>query len=195
MLDTVFGFGGRINRLQYFAGVLALVTALVLPMLMIIGLVVANRGAAGSGLLLMGLLLLLAIPAVIWVGLSLQARRFRDIGWNPLYVIPPLILIGIADRLVAQAVPALSIGPRYHQTAVGLLVSLATAGCLLFWPGKSNDGAEDAAWADWPEPDEPSSTSGEPAPSAPAAPAPALATPAPYARTAPSTPTFGRRGL
>lgn len=182
MLDAVFGFGGRINRLQYFGGVLALFGALVLPLVLIVGFVAANRGAAASGLLMMGLLLLVAIPLVIWVGLSLQARRFRDIGWNPLYVIPPLVLIAIADRLVAQAVPVLSIGKPYHQTAVGLLISLAAGGCLLFWPGQRDDGAEDAAWANWPEPDEP-------------APAPAAPTPVPYARNAPSSPTFGRRGL
>jgi len=188
MLEAVFGFGGRVNRLQYFAGVLALCAALVLPMLMIVGFVAGAHGAVGSGLLVTSLVLLLAIPAAIWVSLSLQARRIRDIGWNPLYVLPPLLLIGVADRLVAQAIPALSIGPRYHQTAVGLLISLAAAGCLLFWPGKSDDSAEDAAWVDWPEPD-------SPPPPAPAAAPPPMATPGPYARATPGAPTFGRRGL
>ena len=206
MLAAVFGFRGRINRLQYFLGALALGAALVVPLLLIVG-SIGLHAAAGPrpGLLAslggQALFALVAVPLFLWVALSLQARRFRDIGWNPLYVIPGLIAVGVVDALVARAAPAISIGALHNQTPLGLTVSLAAAAALLFWPGKAkdDDDAEAAAWADWPEPDEPTVLAPAPARAASSAfqSAPTIRVPAPVQPrpAAPAGPSFGRRGL
>jgi uncharacterized membrane protein YhaH (DUF805 family) len=189
MLETVFSFRGRINRLQYFASVVALGAALIVPVL-VIGLGLLAHGGVGAKpplatLALMGLFFLLSIPPFLWVSFSLQARRFRDIGWNPLYVIPGWMVFQVFDRVLAQFVPALSIGPLHYQTWIGLLVSLTLGGALLFWPGRAEDDAPPGIGASWLRPSEPT----------PAAPATtATYTPAPSPAAA-STPRFGRRGL
>ena len=190
MLETVFSFSGRINRLQYFASIVALTAALFVPVL-VIGLGLLAHGGVGARpplatLALMGLFFLIAIPPFLWVSFSLQARRFRDIGWNPLYVIPGWLVFQVLDRVIAQFVPALSVGPLHAQTWIGLLVSLGLAGALLFWPGRAEDDDDaPATGTSWMRPSTPP----------PAAPATtATYTPAPSPAAA-STPRFGRRGL
>jgi uncharacterized membrane protein YhaH (DUF805 family) len=189
MLETVFSFRGRINRLQYFAGAVALTAALIVPVL-VIGFGLFAHGGVGARpplatLALLGLFVLIAIPPFLWVSFSLQARRFRDIGWNPLYVIPGWIAFQVLDRVIAQFVPALSVGPLHAQTWIGMLVSLGLAGALLFWPGRAEDDAAPGIGASWMRPSTPP----------PAAPATtATYTPAPSAAAA-SAPRFGRRGL
>jgi uncharacterized membrane protein YhaH (DUF805 family) len=189
MLETVFSFSGRINRLQYFASIVALTAALFVPVLMI-GIGLLAHGGVGAKpplatLALLGLFFLLAIPPFLWVSFSLQARRFRDIGWNPLYVIPGWMVFNVFDRVIAQFVPALTMGRLYHQTWLGLAVGLGLGCALLFWPGRAEDDDAPGIGASWMRPSTPP----------PAAPATtATYTPAPSAAAA-SAPRFGRRGL
>jgi uncharacterized membrane protein YhaH (DUF805 family) len=206
MLGSAFSFRGRIGRLQYFMGVLATAAAFVLPIVAILGaLGVRDAASAGPALALIVLLLVVGAPVAIWVGLSLQARRIRDIGLNPLYVIPILFAIGLADQLVALAVPGLSVAGLHRQTPVGLLVSLATGAALLFWPGKAG-AAPPSPSAGLITPDEPPRAAaaepvrGASAPiraapvrAAPARPAPVRVAPVRVANAAGVT--FGRRGL
>jgi uncharacterized membrane protein YhaH (DUF805 family) len=214
MLDAAFSFRGRVNRLQYFMGVMALFFAVAIPLALGGATVLAHPTASAiGGSLLVILLLLLAAPVLGWVGLSLQARRFRDIGWNPAYVIPGLVVANIIDQLIALAVPGLAIGPFQRQTILGLLISLGAGGALLFWPGKPDAAdapADDTRWVFADDPDL------APLPEAPLMAAPAMAVPAPPlqaapvraaapaapSRAAPPLPrtgapavTFGRRGL
>ena len=190
MLETVFSFSGRINRLQYFASIVALTAALFVPVL-VIGFGLIAHGGVGAKpplatLALMGLFFLLAIPPFLWVSFSLQARRFRDIGWNPLYVIPGWIVFDVFDRAIAQAVPALSMGRLYHQTWIGLAIGLALGCALLFWPGRAEDDDDaPATGTSWMRPS-------EPPPAAPAVTATYTPAPSPAAS---ATPRFGRRGL
>jgi uncharacterized membrane protein YhaH (DUF805 family) len=154
---------------------------------MLLGVTLASRTSGSVGLLILCGLLMIAVGiAAAWAGLALQARRFRDIGWNPLYVMPPLLTIGVFDALVARMSPALSVGPMHQQTIVGLLVNLAAGGCLLFWPSHTDEGDDDPISRVQPTmPDEPAER--EPAPVArPAAPA---------WNAAPARAGFGRRGL
>jgi uncharacterized membrane protein YhaH (DUF805 family) len=80
-------FRGRIGRLQYFYGLL-----LKLGLMFVAGLIVIMVYAIG---LPESLTLMLALPPclfVIWVNMSLQARRLHDMGqsgyWLLLYLVP-----------------------------------------------------------------------------------------------------------
>jgi len=128
MVAMVLGFGGRMGRLRYFLwslGLAAVLTAV--TMVLVIG---AMGGGEES---LMGVVLVVA-PLAIWGNAALMAKRFRDIGWPPLWVLPGWVCFGIIDAWVAMEVPALAAGDN-GQTVVGMLVELGLFLALLFWPG------------------------------------------------------------
>ena len=143
MLSAVFSFRGRLNRLQYFLSVWALGAVMIA---LAVAIFAGVGGMAGAGtpdraalvrLGLAGLLLLLVIcPIYFWVSFSLQARRFRDIGWEPVFVIPAWIGAGILDRLAVMGAPQIAVINGMGVSWFGLLLNLGLAGCLLFWPGK-----------------------------------------------------------
>ena len=189
MLHNILGFGGRMGRLEYFLASMAL--GLLLTML-VVALVVGfmphlgdgERGPMPRGLMI--LLLGLVLPIYLWFGLAFQAKRFRDMGWNPIYWIPGSIgVLGIIT-LLSPFVPGLAL--------IGGLFNILLCLCLLFWPsaptgngdwysGSSYDGPADRR----PEIDGmPASTSRRPATVRSSAPPPVF-TPAPSG--------FGRRGL
>ena len=65
-----------------------------------------------------------------WATFTLQSMRIRDIGWDPVCVIPGWIAILVVDKIVAGKVPAWALGSRHHDgTAVG---ALNKSGAL-FW--------------------------------------------------------------
>ncbi len=192
MFGAVFSFGGRLNRLQYFLGCVGLgmagVVALVVLFVAVLGSYGAAKAGGGAGALAaLGPALLLALPllaAWFWISLSLQVRRFRDIGWNPVFVVPAWIGFSVIDSLVASASPSLGVGPLHHNTIVGVLINLALGCVLLFWPGRSWDDYAPVLVADERAP---------PPPASRAAPPPAAATRA-AAPAATAPPSFGRRG-
>lgn len=139
MLHNVLGFGGRLGRLEYFIFSTVLVVVLLLPALaLLVGLgrevetiVGGGTSSAPPGLILTVAILLLLI--YLWFALAFQAKRLRDIGWNPVHVMPVWIGAIILDRLVAFAVPALALGAG-SGTLVGALLNLFMTGAVLFWP-------------------------------------------------------------
>ncbi|HEX4197762.1 MAG TPA: DUF805 domain-containing protein [Caulobacteraceae bacterium] len=190
MLEAVFSFRGRLNRLQYFLGNVGLFVGVIV--LVIVGAVTVGAQLRASGgapsLATLGpiaLLALILVPPLFWISFSLQARRFRDIGWDPVLMVPGWIGVLVIDELVAKGVPALSLSHGQH-TLFGVLFNLAMAGCLLFWPGKGEDPAP-------PLLQRPPSTWTPPPPEP--APAPRPVMPAPSYGAAPAAPRFGRRGL
>lgn len=203
MLSAMFSFHGRIGRMQYFLRCMALGAAI--GVVVVIGCVSLIGGgglealrsgqapAAGS-LVLIALLALIALPAALWSSFSLQARRFRDIGWNPVVVIPAWIVVDLIDIIVAKAMPALAVGGEHQGTPIGGLVGLVLGGALLFWPGA---GGGDETYAPPPlEPRDPVDrfrANPTPKPTPVRGPAPARAM-APVQAAAPVT-GFGRRGL
>lgn len=187
MLAAVFSFRGRLNRLQYFLGSWGLGTVMIVLVVVILASVggMAGGGAPGpAALIRLGVVALLALlviaPVYFWVSFSLQARRFRDIGWEPVFVIPAWIGAGIVDRLAVMGAPQLAVIDGSGVSWFGLLLNLGLAGCLLFWPGKKPFDIA-AVFDDVPP-------AAQLSPSGPAAPAVATRTP-----TAPAG--FGRRGL
>jgi uncharacterized membrane protein YhaH (DUF805 family) len=189
MLDTAFSFRGRIGRLRYFLSVLALIAVVGIPLALLIVMIGPHPGAGAlGGLILVLLLALLALPVLVWSSLALQAKRFRDIGWDPVFVLPGLFLFALADALVALAAPALAIGPHQHETWVGAAVSLGSGCALLFWPGRQDDSDSPKTGFGWMTPSEPDAA---PAPAPAAA---ILATPV-LPRGPGQAATFGRRGV
>jgi uncharacterized membrane protein YhaH (DUF805 family) len=78
------------------------------------------------------------VLVLLWVSLALQTKRFRDMGWNPLYAILGWIAANALDRIVVALMPSLAFGHQ-KQSVVGLLINVAMFGCLLFWPGTEFD--------------------------------------------------------
>lgn len=136
MLGFLFGFNARIGRLYYFLATIGL------------GIVMAGLGfaimAAAYQSTLRGVptsfsnvaLPVYAVLAIfILASLSLQCMRIRDIGWDPVYVMPTWLAIMAIDWLVASKYPAWSLGPEHFGTVVGGLVNFGMTLALLFWPG------------------------------------------------------------
>jgi uncharacterized membrane protein YhaH (DUF805 family) len=143
MFSAVFSFRGRLNRIQYFLGSWGLgVVMIVLAVVLVIGIAsTGHSGEASPATLIRGGLaaiffFLVAGPIYLWVSFSLQARRFRDIGWEPVFVIPAWIGVGIVDRLAVMGAPQIAVIHGSGVSWFGLLLNIAVAGCLLFWPGK-----------------------------------------------------------
>jgi uncharacterized membrane protein YhaH (DUF805 family) len=140
MLGSAFSFRGRIGRLQYFLGGLGVFAAFVLPMIAIMAATgVRDPASAGPALIFIALFALVGLPLFFWASLALQARRIRDIGLEPLYVMPAMFMFTLVDFAVAVSAPGLAI-PGQHQTFVGVTVSGLMGLALLFWPGKSDRG-------------------------------------------------------
>jgi uncharacterized membrane protein YhaH (DUF805 family) len=140
MLSAVFSFRGRLNRLQYFLGSWGLGVAFIVVVAIFLVTFVGVGQPTGATLLRAGLLgfaaLAVAFPLYLWVSFSLQARRFRDIGWEPVFVIPAWIGAGILDRLAVMGAPQIAVIHGSGVSWFGLLLNLGLGGCLLFWPGK-----------------------------------------------------------
>jgi hypothetical protein len=96
---------------------------------------------------------LVAVGFYVVATLTLQSMRFRDIGWDPVCVIPAWIALLAVDKLVATTMPAWSLGQEHHATIVGGLVNLGLLLALMFWPS-----------GDYESPSETPRTTGAPSP-------------------------------
>ena len=132
MLHNVLGFGGRMSRLDYFLACMALA---LLTMLLSLALVLGFK-PQGESLTylresvpprLIMTLLLVVLPFYLWFSLAFQAKRIRDIGWNPAYVLPLWIAVVGFDRIAAHAIPDLAPSAG-GGTLLGGLFNLALGG-------------------------------------------------------------------
>jgi uncharacterized membrane protein YhaH (DUF805 family) len=141
MLGFIFGFNARIGRIYYFLGTLALaaVMAAVVIGLTVLAMRHMPRGARPSADDLMTWPVMAALVGFAWASFTLQSMRIRDIGWDPVCIIPGWIAMTIVDHLVANKFPAWSVGRLHHGTVVGSLVNLALFCALAFWPGGDHD--------------------------------------------------------
>ena len=197
MFHNILGFGGRMGRLEFF--LISIVFGFFMGLLILaLFLGFTPRGATASearaalespGLRL--ILLLGVLPIWLWFSLAFQAKRFRDIGWNPLYIIPGWFVASLIDQLVSIFFPTLALLPG-QGTWLGLLLDLFLIGSLLFWPSAPTgtgdwSGGSHVFGAPDPEPQRGRPRAAIPTPR-PAAP---TWSPAP----APVSSGFGRRGL
>src|SRR5579863_10147718 len=81
--------------------------------------------------------------------------RIRDIGWDPVCIIPAWIALSAVDHAVAFKIPAWSFGHQHHGTMVGVMVNLAFILALTFWPSGEFEASPPR------KPDKLSPTSGE----------------------------------
>jgi uncharacterized membrane protein YhaH (DUF805 family) len=197
MLAAIFSFRGRLNRIQYFLGGCGLALALVaLAVILFVG-ALSGRSSGRPDIASLGLTalfcLVVLVPLYAWISFSLQARRFRDIGWEPAFVIPAWIGLDVLDRILVMAAPQFAVSAGAGVSLLGLLLNLGLGLCLLFWPGRPgyDIGSVAAVFDDAPPPpSEPPRSAPEPRPATGWGAAMSTARP-----TGPTPAGFGRRGL
>ena len=133
MLGFVFGFNARLGRLHYFLATIGLAVLMTVISFTIAG-HAYRPGQPISPADLMGWPTVIAIVFFAGMSFTLQSMRIRDIGWDPVCVIPMWIAIVVVDKLVAGKIPVWSLGQEHHGTIVGLLFNAALFLALLFWP-------------------------------------------------------------
>jgi uncharacterized membrane protein YhaH (DUF805 family) len=138
MLGYLFGFNARIGRLKYF--LCSILLAIVIT-IMIFAMVTSSlhglaQGASLSQMKgpLVGIVAIFALASFM-----LNSMRFRDIGWDPVYVVPLWIALAFVDRAIAAKIPAVSLGHDHPGTIVGALVNLGLVLALMFWPSGSRE--------------------------------------------------------
>ena len=75
-----------------------------------------------------------AIAVFALATFTLQSMRIRDIGWDPVCVVPAWIALMIVDYVVANRFPHLAVGQEHAGTIVGGIVNLMLTLALVFWP-------------------------------------------------------------
>jgi uncharacterized membrane protein YhaH (DUF805 family) len=140
MLGFIFGLNARLGRLQYFLSTIGLAVVMTGICFLIAreSLPAAANGIPPSIEMIKGPAVILGIIFLL-ITLTLQAMRFRDIGWDPVCVIPGWFAVLIVDMAVAKKFPSLSLGPEHHGTAVGAMVNLAFFLALFFWPSTHDE--------------------------------------------------------
>jgi uncharacterized membrane protein YhaH (DUF805 family) len=141
MLGFIFGFNIRIGRLHYFLATIVLAVLMTAISFAIASYVFAQlpRGTKPTESNLLTWPVIAAALFFMWVTFNLQAMRIRDIGWDPVCVIPAWITVVIIDSLVAHRVPTWAIGRDHHGTIVGGITNLVFLAVLMFWPSGDYD--------------------------------------------------------
>jgi uncharacterized membrane protein YhaH (DUF805 family) len=135
MLGFLFGFNARLGRMHYFLATIALAVVMTAICYVIAMHVIQNtpKGTLSTA----SLMIWPVIAAMVFFGsatFTLQSMRIRDIGWDPVCVIPGWIALIIIDKLVAGKIPAWSLGDDHNGTIVGALVNFGLILALTFWP-------------------------------------------------------------
>jgi uncharacterized membrane protein YhaH (DUF805 family) len=139
MLPVPFTFQGRLERLPYFKGCLGLVGACFVPAFLAFRMAPKLRDHDTSAVVALAIMLALIGITLGWISLAMQVRRFRDMGWPALYVIPASWALQAADPFVAMNFPAMALGRQHNHTAAGLVLILFMMGALFFWPSREDD--------------------------------------------------------
>ena len=137
VLDVVFGLNARLGRLKFFLATLVLAVVMTAICFVVAMSVLRNVNPANirpddllkSG----GMIAAMAFFAIATV--ELYSMRFRDIGWDPVCVVPAWIALMIVDYVVAMKFPAYAIGQEHTGTTIGAIANLVLTLALLFWPG------------------------------------------------------------
>jgi uncharacterized membrane protein YhaH (DUF805 family) len=142
MLGFIFGLNARLGRLHYFLATIVLAVVMTGLCFLVAFSVfqTAAHGVQPSFEMVKGPVIGLAALFGV-ISFTLQSMRIRDIGWDPVCVIPTWIAILVVDFAVARKFPGLSLGPEHYGTVVGGLVNLVTTLALLFWPSGDFDGS------------------------------------------------------
>jgi uncharacterized membrane protein YhaH (DUF805 family) len=140
MLSFLFGFNARLGRLHYFLGTIALAVVMTVAFFAIA--MSAIHATPRGTPLSIGQIAWPAAAALLFflaATFTLQSMRIRDIGWDPVCVIPAWIALLIVDKVIATKFPAWSLGQDHAGTVVGGLVNLALVLALTFWPSGDHE--------------------------------------------------------
>jgi uncharacterized membrane protein YhaH (DUF805 family) len=142
VLDLVFGLNSRLGRLQFFLATLVL--AVVMTAICFVVAMSVFRNATPANFRPDDLLrnggMIAAMAFFALATITLYSMRFRDIGWDPVCVVPAWIALMIVDYVVAMKFPAYAIGQEHTGTMVGAIANLVLTLALLFWPGRERYG-------------------------------------------------------
>lgn len=137
MLGFFFGFNARLGRLHYFLASLVLIVSFIVLM---VGLAVAISAAVPQQLgPAVRWLIMVMIGLALWSNTMLQAMRFRDIGWDPVCVLPAWLAIMVLDHVVATRFPEYALTTSQAGTLVGGLINLGLCVALTFFPSGASD--------------------------------------------------------
>jgi uncharacterized membrane protein YhaH (DUF805 family) len=142
LLSLLFGFKGRINRLQYWGGTIGVgVVGGFLMVAVVFGTIfpaMGNKAALGGALGFMALAIMVIFSALGWSGLSLQWKRFHDRG-RPGYLamLPMLVAVpamfSLIGHIVSGAPPEAAMMALQPYVMVSSLINLwffIDLGCL-----------------------------------------------------------------
>jgi uncharacterized membrane protein YhaH (DUF805 family) len=140
MLGFLFGFNARLGRLHYFLSTIGLAVGMTVVAFAIASYAVHNTptGADPSAHLMLWPVIV-SVVVFLWITFTLQSMRLRDIGWDPVCVIPAWMALLIVDKLVAAKFPAWSLGSAQQGTVVSALVNFALVLALTFWPSGADN--------------------------------------------------------
>ncbi|OPY95710.1 hypothetical protein A5906_06975 [Bradyrhizobium sacchari] len=143
MLGFVFGFNARLGRLHFFLASVALAVLMTAICFAIAMAVLHDTSPAviRPDELMKNRAIIAAMALFGLATFMLQSMRIRDIGWDPVCVVPAWIALMIVDHVVAGRFPAWAIGQEHQGTAVGALVNLALMLVVTFWPSAGSEGA------------------------------------------------------
>jgi len=135
LLGFIFGFNMRLGRLHFFLSTIgAAIVMTVISFAIAWGAYQDTPRGMPLSLDSMKWPLVFAVILFGWFSLTLQSMRVRDIGWDPVCVIPGWIAFTIVDKLLAAKFPALALGHQAHTTIIGAIVNLVLFLALMFWP-------------------------------------------------------------
>jgi uncharacterized membrane protein YhaH (DUF805 family) len=135
MLGFLFGFNARLGRMHYFLATIALAVVMTAICFAIASYVIQNTPKGNlSTVSLMTWPVIAAMAFFGWMTFTLQSMRIRDIGWDPVCVIPVWIALLVIDHVVAGRIPSWSLGRNHDGTIVGALTNLVLLLALTFWP-------------------------------------------------------------
>ena len=143
MLGFVFGLNARLGRLHFFLATVAL--AIVMTAICFAIAMAVLRTTSPDMIRPEELMKNWAIiAAMVFFGLAtftLQSMRIRDIGWDPVCVIPAWLALMVVDHVAAARFPAWAISQEHQGTMVGGLVNLGLMLALTFWPSAESEGS------------------------------------------------------
>jgi uncharacterized membrane protein YhaH (DUF805 family) len=141
MLGFVFGLNARLGRLHFF---LASVALAIVMTAICFAIAMAALRTTSPGMIrpedfarnwaIIGAMILFGLATFM-----LQSMRIRDIGWDPVCVVPAWFALMIVDHVLAGRFPAWAIGEEHQATMVGGLVNLALMLALTFWPSADGE--------------------------------------------------------
>lgn len=134
MLGFLFGFNARLGRLAFFGASIGLgIIMTVLVVALVFAMKPLDMRLLESPFQSWPIMIFVIFAG--WASAMLQSMRIRDIGWDPVCVIPAWIALALVDHVVALKMPAWAIGDHHSGTAIGALINLGLMLALTFWPG------------------------------------------------------------